>query len=129
MITYSVYSIIRFIVVNKKCNKNAYIFSNAFTFNQMVDLDVQIKSIQDKLQQLLRQQALLQKENQQLKKELEKTTALHAEKQVLLQNLQQQSDAVKLGSGAISDAEKSALSKRIDLYLKEIDKCLALLNT
>ena len=95
----------------------------------MVDLDIQIKSIQDKLQQLLRQQVLLQKENQQLKKELEKTTALHAEKQVLLQNLQQQSDAVKLGSGAISDAEKNALSKRIDLYLKEIDKCLALLNT
>jgi regulator of replication initiation timing len=40
----------------------------------MVDLDLQIKSIQDKLQQLLRQQSLLQKENQKLKKDLEKAT-------------------------------------------------------
>ncbi|MES2004587.1 MAG: hypothetical protein V4450_08700 [Bacteroidota bacterium] len=95
----------------------------------MVDLDLQIKSIQDKLQQLLKQQALLQKENQQLKKELEKTTALHEEKQAVAQSLQQQVDAAKLGSGAISESEKNALSKRIDLYLKEIDKCLALLNT
>ena len=32
----------------------------------MVDLDLQIKSIQDKLQQLLRQQSVLQKENLRL---------------------------------------------------------------
>ena len=38
-------------------------------------------------------------------------------------------DVVKLGSGNLNEAEKNALSKRIDVYLKEIDKCLALLNT
>lgn len=95
----------------------------------MVNLDQQIKSIQDKLQQLLKQQALLQKENQQLRKELEKATALNEEKQTLVASLQQQVDAVKLGSGSLNEAEKAALSKRIDGYLKEIDQCLALLNT
>ncbi|MCA6448931.1 MAG: hypothetical protein IM584_09130 [Chitinophagaceae bacterium] len=95
----------------------------------MVNLDQQIKSIQDKLQQLLKQQVLLQKENLQLRKELEKATALNAEKQHLVVTLQQQVDAVKLGSGSLNEAEKAALSKRIDGYLKEIDQCLALLNT
>jgi chromosome segregation ATPase len=95
----------------------------------MVDIDSQIKSIQDKLQQLLRQQALLQKDNQRLKKELEKANHLTAEKHESIQALQQQVDTVKLGSGKLDEAEKSALAKRIDVYLKEIDKCLALLNT
>ena len=95
----------------------------------MVDLDLQIKSIQEKLQQLLKQQAMLQRENQRLRKELDKATGLLEEKQSLMQSLQQQMDVVKLGSGNLNEAEKNALGKRIDIYLKEIDKCLALLNT
>ena len=95
----------------------------------MVDIDLQIKSIQDKLQQLLKQQALLQKENTRLKRDLEKANSSAEEKQQSLQSLQQQIDVAKLSSGNLNDAEKNALSKRIDTYLKEIDKCLALLNT
>ncbi|MES2372334.1 MAG: hypothetical protein V4557_07130 [Bacteroidota bacterium] len=95
----------------------------------MVDLDLQIKNIQDKLQQLLRQQALLQKENQKLKKDLEKAMLDNGEKEQSLQAIRQQVDVIKMGSGNLNDAEKNALSKRIDGYLKEIDKCLALLNT
>jgi regulator of replication initiation timing len=96
----------------------------------MVDLDLQIKSIQDKLQQLLRQQAALQKENQKLKKDLEKAVSDKEEKEQSLQTINRQVDALKLGSGnLLNDTEKTALSKRIDGYLKEIDKCLALLNT
>lgn len=95
----------------------------------MVDLDLQIKSIQDKLQQLLKQQALLQKENQKLKKELEKSIVVSDEKERSLQVIRQQVDVLKLGAGNLNNAEKNALGKRIDVYLKEIDKCLALLNT
>ena len=95
----------------------------------MVELDLQIKSIQDKLQLLVKQHQLLQKENGKLKKELEKATLLNTEKEQSLQYLQQQLDVLKLGSGNLDHAEKLALGKRIDAYLKEIDKCLALLNT
>jgi chromosome segregation ATPase len=95
----------------------------------MVDLSTQIKSIQEKVQQLLKQQALLQKENQRLKKEQEKLMLQNEEKQALIMTLQQQLDALKLGSGSLNETEKHALGKRIDVYLKEIDKCLALLNT
>ena len=95
----------------------------------MVDLDLQIKSIQDKLQQLLKQQALLQKENQKLKKDLEKAVTDGHQKEQSLQAIRQQVDVLKLGSGKLDETEKAALGKRIDSYLKEIDKCLALLNT
>jgi chromosome segregation ATPase len=95
----------------------------------MDDLSLQIKNIQDKLQQLLKQQVLLQKENQRLKKELEKAGTLTGEKEQALHALQQQVDVLKMGSGNLSETEKNALGKRIDGYLKEIDKCLALLNT
>lgn len=95
----------------------------------MVDLDSQIKRIQEKLQVLLKQQSLLHKENLRLKKELEKAMTGNAEKQELLQVLQQQVDTLKLGSGSLNESEKQSLGKRIDGYLKEIDKCLAILNT
>ncbi|MEO7532041.1 MAG: hypothetical protein ABIS69_11535 [Sediminibacterium sp.] len=95
----------------------------------MLDLDLQIKNIQDKLQQLLRQQAVLQKENQKLKKDLEKAMLESDQKEQSLQAIRQQVDVLKLGSGNLDTVEKNALGKRIDGYLKEIDKCLALLNT
>ena len=95
----------------------------------MVDLALQIKSIQDKLQQLLKQQALLQRENQRLQKELNKAIELSNEKERSLRSIRQQMDALKLGSGNLTEIEKVALGKRIDGYLKEIDKCLALINT
>lgn len=95
----------------------------------MVDLDSQIKSIQDKLQQLLRQQGLLLKENLRLKKELEKAGSLNAEKEQFIQSLQQKVDTLKMGAGNLNEEEKLALGKQIDSYLKEIDKCLSLLNT
>ena len=95
----------------------------------MVELDLHIKNIQEKLQLLLKQQQLLQKENDKLKKELEKANQSNTEKEQNLQTLHQQIDVLKMGSGNLDEIEKAALGKRIDTYLKEIDKCLALLNT
>jgi chromosome segregation ATPase len=93
-----------------------------------VDLDTQLKTIQAKLQQLLKQYQLVLKENAQLKKELEKSHHNNSEKTEQLQALQQQVDVLKLGVKGWSEEEKVELEKRIDVYLKEIDKCIALLN-
>ena len=95
----------------------------------MVDLDLHIKNIQDKLQQLLRNHQVLTKENLRLQKELEKSQQQIGEKEQLIYTLQQQVDALQLGTTAQSPEEKALLEKRINGYLKEIDKCLALLNT
>lgn len=95
----------------------------------MVNLEGQIKGLQEKLQLLLKQMTLHQRENVRLTRELQKSQGMVAEKEQSLQTLKQQLDAMKLGSGGLDPLEKEALAKRIDLYLKEIDKCLTLLNT
>ena len=95
----------------------------------MAELSIQIKAIQDKLQLLLRQQQLLQKENQRLKKDLEKMQAEKIGKDADLQGLIRQLETVKIGSAQWSPSEKGIMEKRIDGYLKEIEKCLSLLNT
>lgn len=93
-----------------------------------VDLEARLKNIQAKLQQVLKQHQLLQKENLLLKKELEKSQQDNTVKTAQIQQLQQQVDVLKLGVKSWSHDDKAELGKRIDVYLKEIDKCIALLN-
>lgn len=95
----------------------------------MLDLDLHIKAVQDKLQLLLKSHQLLARENQRLQKELEKSQQQIVQRDEQILGLQQQVDALKLGTSAQSPEEKALLEKRINGYLKEIDKCLALLNT
>ena len=91
-------------------------------------IDDQLASIKTKLQLLLKQYQLLQKENLQLRKELEKTKTTFVSKTEHLENLQKQVDMFQLSSKALNENEKIALNKRIDSYLKEIEQCLAMLN-
>jgi cell shape-determining protein MreC len=92
------------------------------------EIDHQFKNIQTKLQQLLKQYQLLQKENEQLKNELEENKLQSEATNTIAQNLQQKIDVAGLVTQQNSGAEKAALQKRIDKYLQEIDKCLLLLN-
>jgi len=70
-------------------------------------IEIQLAVLQNKLQQLLQRYATLQKENEQLKKEIKK---LH---QINMKGVTNSVD----------------VEKKIDKYLEEIDKCLLLLNT
>jgi len=91
-------------------------------------IDIQLKSLQLKLQQLLKQYKLLQKENEQLKKEIT-TLKTNAENNAqLTQTLQQTIDVKSVVLHQKNSSDKVALEKRIDQYLQEIDKCLLLLN-
>jgi hypothetical protein len=92
------------------------------------NIDIQLKSLQLKLQQLLKQYKLLQKENEQLKKEIT-TLKTNAENNAqLTQTLQQTIDVKSVVLHQKNSSDKVALEKRIDQYLQEIDKCLLLLN-
>ena len=91
-------------------------------------LDTQLKNLQTKLQQLLKQNQLLQKQVTSLQKENDGYKTSLEEKKETIAKLQQQADAVKLSTNGLDDKEKQELRKRIDLYLAEIDKCLALIN-
>jgi hypothetical protein len=94
----------------------------------MADLDVHIKRIQQKLQQLLKQHSELQKENIVLKKELEKSTQQTSQHQQTIETLKQQVEVLKISSGNWDENDKKEFEKRINHYIKEIDKCISLLS-
>ncbi|MBI3138254.1 MAG: hypothetical protein HYZ15_06695 [Sphingobacteriales bacterium] len=88
----------------------------------------QLKNIQDKLQQLLKQYTAVQKENQQLKKELDSVQEKLSQQHKNAEELKQQVSVLKMNAGGMSEADKKEFEKRISRYLKEIDRCIALLG-
>jgi len=88
----------------------------------------QLKRIQDKLQQLLKQYAIIQKENLNLKAELEATQQKLSVQQKNTDEIKQQISVMKLNAGEMNETDKKEFEKRINNYLKEIDRCIALLG-
>ena len=87
-----------------------------------------LKTIQEKLQQLLKQYTAVQKENSRLKGELESVRQKILVHQKNTDELRQQVSVLKLSVGEMSDADKKEFEKRINNYLKEIDRCITLLG-
>jgi len=94
----------------------------------MSESEVQLKRIQEKLQQLLKQLTAVQKENSRLKEELELVKQKTSTQQKNVDDLKQQVGVLKLNAGEMSEADKKEFEKRINSYLKEIDRCIALLG-
>ena len=94
----------------------------------MSDLEVQLKRIQDKLQQVLKDYSALQKENLRLKDDLDKNRTQAFANQQTIEDLKQQVDVLKITSGDWDQSDKKDFEKRINSYIKEIDRCIALLS-
>jgi regulator of replication initiation timing len=94
----------------------------------MPDLEIQLKRIQDKLQQMLKQQAALQRENQRLKEDLSKNTKHSLVYQQTIDDMKQQVEVLKITSGNWDEHDKKEFEKRINTYIKEIDRCITLLS-
>jgi chromosome segregation ATPase len=94
----------------------------------MAELELNIKRITDKLQKLLKQQQLLQKDNERQSKLI---ATLQQEKNSNTQTiaaLQQQADILKASTGQMNASDKKSFEKHINQYIKEIDKCIGLLS-
>jgi chromosome segregation ATPase len=90
--------------------------------------DQHLKVIQDKLQLLLRQYNALQKENLQLKDELIEARMQTKTQQENTDKLKQQVELLKFTNAEMSTEDKKQFEKRINSYLKEIDRCIAMLG-
>lgn len=94
----------------------------------MAVINEHIIRVNNKLQQLLKQYLLLQRENEKLKellKDLQTNRELEAEE---LSRLHQQVGILKTSVGQMTDPDKKAFEKQINQYIKEIDKCIGLLS-
>lgn len=94
----------------------------------MSELEEQFKRINAKLQQLLKQHLLLQRENEKLKEAL-KIVQLSKDQDIeQIDKLQQQVSILKTSIGQMTAPDKKAFEKQINQYIKQIDKCIGLLS-
>ena len=84
----------------------------------MSDLEVQLKRIQDKLQQMLKQYAVLQKENSRMKELLQRDTKNSLVNQQHIDDLKQQVEVLKITSGNWDEKDKKEFEKRINSNIK-----------
>ncbi|TKK70838.1 hypothetical protein FC093_03840 [Ilyomonas limi] len=94
----------------------------------MSELEEPIKNIEQKLKEVTRRYSALKKENLRLQAEAQKLNNIIAQKEEELQQLRQQTIILKSGIQSWQPEQKKLFVRRIDAYLKEIDKCIALLN-
>lgn len=93
-----------------------------------MSVDQQFNIINEKLQQLLKQHNRLRKENERLKQELleqQKTTQVTEE---TISGLQEQIALLKFASGDMNEQDKREFEKKLNQYIREIDKCIAFLS-
>ena len=94
----------------------------------MAELEDNITRINQKLQQLLKEYRHLQKENEQLLAALKEVKNNHAQQIEHTNQLQQKLAIMKTSAGTMNEQDKKSFEKNINSYIKEIDKCIALLS-
>jgi len=94
----------------------------------MNPLEQHIQRINEKLQQLLKQYRAVQKENEKLKKELTGIKDLQAERNRQIDELEQKVSILKTATNNLNEEDRKDLEKRINHYVKEIDRCIGLLS-
>ena len=87
-----------------------------------------IKRINNKLQQLLKQYQLLQKENEQLKAAIKELKSRQENDLLHITQLEQQAGILKSAAGKMNETDKKSFEKHINQYIREIDKCIGLLS-
>lgn len=94
----------------------------------MSDTQQPWKRINDKLQQVLQQYQVLQKDNDRLHKELKELKAKDALQTRRVEELEIKIAALKTATGQLDEADKKELDKRLQQYIREIDRCIAMLS-
>ncbi len=85
-------------------------------------------SIKEKIKKLLFIVDELKKENLILKKDVQDYKKQNESMITKINNLTQKSDLLKINQSIDSESDSNYTKKKIDYYIKEIDKCLNLIN-
>ena len=91
-------------------------------------LDEQIKSINTKVQLLLKKLAALEKENSILSGELDDSKAKEIKAKEKINNLELETSILKASAGKMDEKEKIVFDKQINQYIKNLEKCMTMLN-
>lgn len=94
----------------------------------MSPTEVQLKRIHDKANQLVKQYHQLQIENEQLKREVRSSFEKQELYRIKVENLEEKVAVLKTATRQLNDADKKEVEKRLNHYLKEIDRCITMLS-
>ncbi len=94
----------------------------------MQEIEGQIARVQVKLQELLKRQVNLLKENAALQQKLAILQADNSVQEKKIKLLQEQQQIFKAAASKMNEADKKAFDLTINRYIREIDKCISLLS-
>jgi len=92
------------------------------------ELEHHIKRVNEKLQQLLKEHLLLRREHERQEKIIGDLQQEKEKNREQVAQLEQQVSILKAATGKLEEPEKKKLEKTINQYIREIDKCIALLS-
>ena len=87
-----------------------------------------LQRINDKLQQVAQRYQSLLKENQQLTREIRVLKEREEAREKKVIDLELKMAAIKTATGRLDESEKKEIDKRLNHYIREIDRCIALLS-
>lgn len=76
----------------------------------------------------MRQSKATQQENERLRRSVQETEEKLNQAHDQISLLRTQLDVLKLNAGELSGTDKKEIEKKLNGYLKEIDRCIALLS-
>lgn len=91
-------------------------------------LDNQFNSITNKLQQLLKQQGRLKKENERLRQEQQEFQKKEKAYRQYILEMEHRLSIMQLAAGELSEKDKKEFERKLNQYIKEIEKCIAFLG-
>ena len=94
----------------------------------MIEIGQQLKRINEKLQLLLKQNQLLLKDNEKQDADLRQAREIHEDQLKKIDELEQKISLLKMATGQLLETDKKELEKRLNLYIKEIDRCITMLG-
>ncbi len=94
----------------------------------MQEIEGQIARVHVKLQELLKRQANLLKEKAALQQKLAILQADNSVQEKKIKLLEEQQQIFKAAASKMNEADKKAFDLTINRYIREIDKCIALLS-
>jgi uncharacterized protein (DUF3084 family) len=94
----------------------------------MAAIENDIKRVYHKLQQLLKQYLLMQKENEKLKEQVKQLRENKEQQLEQIDQLQMKVSILKAAATQMDEADKKVFERKISQYIKDIDKCITMLS-
>jgi hypothetical protein len=94
----------------------------------MTQSELKLKRVHEKILLLVKQYQGLMKENERLKDDLKKMQIRSETISRDSEKYRQQAEVLRLTGRGMEESDKKMLEKRLNKYVREIDKCIALLQ-